>query len=196
MKILKDNAYDIVRFFVFQIGIAIFSLMLYFSITVVDDATASLYIQFAISVFSILFYLFLVYTASWDYGAKDKIRIDGGRMDPTPAKGAIMVLAANFLNFALALICVFFSGFYLAGAADWFNTVFGVFNMIMRLICAMYIGVINFIFISVENQTLAFFLESIGYLAAPLIGVLVSHIAYTRGLKDKRLFASKKINKE
>lgn len=196
MKIIKDNAYDIIRFFVFQIGIAIFSLMLYFSITVVDDDAASLYIQLAISAFSILFYLFLVYTAAWDYGAKDKIRIDAGRMQPCPYKGLIMLITANLLNLFLALLCTLFVGIHIASGVEWLYTAFGVVNMILRLIASMYIGVINFIFCAVESADLAFLLESIGYLVIPFVGVVTGHVGYTLGLKDKRIFASKKVNKE
>ena len=196
IKILRENSYNIIRFFVFQIGIAIFSLMLYFSISAVDGADAKARIQCGISVFSILFYLFLIYTAAWEYGAKDKIRIDGGRMTRTPMKGAIMLIAANLLNFVLAFLCTLFLGVNLAGGPEWLYTAFSIVNLILRLVASMYIGVVNMIFMNIEGDKLQFFYESIGYLLIPLVSVLTAHIAYTLGLKDRKIFSSNKKEKQ
>lgn len=195
IKILKENSYNIIRFFIFQVGITIFSLMLYFSVSVVDDNMKPK-IQLAISIFSIFFYLFLIYTASWEYGAKDKIRIDGGRMTRTPMKGAIMLIAANLLNFVLAFLCTLFMGIYLSGGPESLYTAFSIINMILRLVASMYVGVINTIFQNIEGGNLQFFFESIGYLVIPLLSVLTAHVAYTLGLHDRKIFSKNNPGKQ
>ena len=195
IKLLKENSYNIIRFFIFQVGITIFSLMLYFSVSVVDDAMKPK-IQLGISIFSIFFYLFLIYTASWEYGAKDKIRIDGGRMTKTPMKGAIMLIAANLLNFILALSCTLLMGIYLSGGPEALYTAFSIINMIMRLVASMYIGVINAVFQNIEGDNLQFLFESIGYFVIPFISVLTSHIAYTLGLHDRKIFSKNNPGKQ
>ena len=196
IKILKENSYNIIRFFVFQIGIAIFSLMLYFSITRVDNDPLEAKIQFGISIFSILFYLFLIYTASWEYGAKDKIRIDGGKMQRAPMKGAIMLIAANLLNFVLAFLCTLFLGINLSGGPEWLYSAAVIVNLILRMIASMYIGVIKMIFINIEGDNLKFLYESIAYLVIPLLSVLTGHVAYTLGLKDRKIFSKSKNEKQ
>ena len=81
MKFFKENSYDIVKLLINQIGIAIFSMTLYFSIALIEDANLKSTLNLLVSIFSTLFYYALIYTAAWEFGAKDKIRIDGGKME-------------------------------------------------------------------------------------------------------------------
>ena len=64
--------------FLDQIAMTVFGTMLSFA-TLKNEG-----LLLASSIFSILFYLMLLYTVGWDIGARDKIRIDGGRMKPFP----------------------------------------------------------------------------------------------------------------
>ena len=82
MKFLKENSYDILRLYINQIGITIFSLVLYFSVGMLDDKVLSLRLKIAISVFAMLFFFALLYTAAWDWGAKDKGQLH--RASPPP----------------------------------------------------------------------------------------------------------------
>ena len=56
MKFLKENSYDILRLYINQIGITIFSLVLYFSVSMLEDKVVSLRLKVAISVFAMLFF--------------------------------------------------------------------------------------------------------------------------------------------
>ena len=38
------------------------------------------------------FYLYLLYLVIWEEGAKDRIRVDGGRLDPCPHRGLSIAL--------------------------------------------------------------------------------------------------------
>jgi len=103
MKFFKENSYDIVRLLINQIGITIFSLVLYTALQFDLDPATTLTIKICLSVFATLFYLTLLYTAAWEFGAKDKLRIDSGKYKKQPAKGALMSFCANLPNFILAI---------------------------------------------------------------------------------------------
>ena len=82
MKIFKENSYDIVRLYINQLGIMIFSMLLYTAVGSFENESLSTSLSVFVSIFSTCFYLALIYYMMWEIGAKDKIRIDGGRMVP------------------------------------------------------------------------------------------------------------------
>ena len=156
-----------------------------------------LVVDVLISVLSTLFYFALLYTAAWDWGAKDKIRIDGGRLERDTFKGMKMSITANAINFFLAAGCVIFMGIHLASDSALMNTLFFIFNLILRLIAAMYIGLLQGIFyFAASDEYLYFFYQSIGYLVVPIFAVLVTHMGYCFGLKEKKIFPSAKSKKQ
>lgn len=196
MKFIKQNSYDIVRLFINQMGITIFSLVLYISLGAIeDDATVSS-LKIFMSVFAIGFYLALLYTAAWEYGAKDKIRIDGGRMEPMPAKGAVMAFCANLPNIALALVAIIFAVIYLSTGAEAFNTLFSLLTLIVRFIAAMYHGVLHAALSGFESDVVIFnLLQDVGYALAPLFAIGATQLGYALGLREKKirdLFKSKR----
>lgn len=196
MKIIKDNSYDIVRLLVNQIGITIFAMMLYTAAGVVEDEAFGDGVILAVSVFSILFYLFLLYTAAWDLGAKDKIRIDSGRMERCGGKGALMALIANIPNFVLAIGSVVTLGIFMASSVDGFYSAFAVFNLIMRLFMSMYLGVIQMACSALkDSHNLYFLIQSVGYLLAPVLPILTTHFGYRMGLAERKLFGTTKPRK-
>ena len=83
MSFLKEHSDNIVKLIINQVGISIFAMFLYTAAAAIksEDGGASLTFKVLISVFSIMFYLLLVYTIGWEIGAKDKIRIDGKRLE-------------------------------------------------------------------------------------------------------------------
>lgn len=196
MKFLKENSYSIIKLYINQIGISIFSLLLYSSVANLKSDKLSLNLTIGISVVAILFYFALVYTASWDIGASDIIRIESGRMEGKKYKGALMSFFANVINFVLAGICVVSMILYMNGidAAQGFSQVA---NLILRLSYAMYIGLLQGIFNSFsENGNMYNLLQSFGFLAAPLITILVTHLGYILGMKNIKLFPSSKNTKK
>ena len=132
MKFFKENSYDILRLYINQIGITIFSLLLYFSVASIEDKTLGLRLKIAISVFAILFYFALLYTAAWDWGAKDKIRIDAGRLECKKYKGALMSLIANIPNFILAAGCVITMAVVIKTDSEAALAANQIFNLILR----------------------------------------------------------------
>ncbi len=87
------------RLFIHQFGLTVFGLLLYSAAKVSGNEA----LVVAFSIFSVLFYLFLLYVLMWETGAADKIRIDGGRMKRDVLKGLKTTLLANIPNYVFAV---------------------------------------------------------------------------------------------
>ena len=199
MKIFKENSYDIVRLYVNQLGIMIFSMLLYTAVGAFENESLSNSLSVFVSVFSTCFYLALIYYMMWEIGAKDKIRIDGGRMVPCKLKGLLMGAFANLPNFVLGALSVLTVSVYLIGNVEIFRSAFIIFNTVTRFHDAMLLGVITEIVpggISAgEVDYVEFLIESILFTVLPAVSLLVTHLAYSLGLREKKLlslFKSKK----
>ena len=193
MKFFKENSYDIVRLFINQIGITIFSFFLYTAVGnfFSDPETRSpieLLILIAISALATLFYFALIYTVCWDYGAKDKIRIEGKRMTLDKFKALKMALIANLINFILAILSAVFRGVYMLNGNEGLGLTSSTLHVILQFIASMYHGILQGICHPfIENDNLYYLGQEIGYAIIPLLMVLVAHIGYSFGLKDKKL---------
>ena len=190
----KNYSYDITKLFINQIGITIFSLVLYTAVGSIKDESLSAKITTVMSVFAVIFFYSLLYTAAWDFGARDKIRIDGGKLEGSVFTGLKMSLIANIPNFALAFLSTLFIGLYIVTGVDGFYTAFGIFNLLLRFLCAMFIGVLQAVFSFLatadgdsQQALIYFFCQSVGYLVVPTLTVGITHLGYTLGFKEKRI---------
>ena len=188
MKFLKDNSYDIVKFFIYQIGLAVFSLTLAIPLAAaIENDRSDLLAQFGVSALAIVFYCILVYTVSWEHGATDRIRIDGGKATRDVLKGGKIAFVANVPNFVLAALAAVAALLYSDG--NLWASVLGVLLAILGLIESMYLGVVNFSVSSLHNPSNAFYLAmAIGYFLMPLIVVIASHVGYVLGDKGIKIF--------
>lgn len=189
MKFIKENSYDIVKLLINQLGIAIFSMMLYLSVALIEDKGVKASMNILVSVLSTLFYFALLYAACWEFGAKDRIRIDGGKMKKSPFKGALLSLFANLINFltvGIAIICKIIHAF---GGDEAFNFVFAILNTFFRFILSMYLGAINGIFSYISDVDTSFLVQSIGYFVAPIISILVCQLGYWLGSREFRFWS-------
>jgi hypothetical protein len=192
MKFLKENSYDIVKLFINQVGIAIFSIMLYSAVGSLSDNLA---FEIAVSVFATIFYFALIYTASWDSGSSDKVRIDSGRLNAVKAKGAIISLIANIPNIIIAFAAIIGKLIVHLGGPEWADIIWLISNIIIRFILGMYLGIVRGIFSFLPStDSLTYIFEGIGFLVLPLISVLVCHIGYTFGSKNFRILSLLGIN--
>ena len=190
MKIWKDNSYDIVRLFINQIGITIFSLVLFTALAAIEDEKTYSTVLIAASVFATAFYLVLIYAVGWECGAKDKIRIDGSRMAPMPAKGAVMALFANLPNILFTVLGVVTMIIFMNGGGEGFYSAFAVFNLIFRFIESMYLGIIQGVFAGFSYDTnLQYLLEAIGFAVAPILAIAATQLGYFLGSKDIRILS-------
>lgn len=195
MKFFKENSYDIVRLFVNQVGITIFSLVLYSAASITNtEHTAGIYL--AVSIFSTLFLMFLLYSVSWEYGSKDRVRVDSGKLSPCPAKGLKLALFANSLNFLLAFVMLIFSIVHTFKSTYFVDQTIVILNIILKFIEAMYIGIVNS-FMNVESVNYHLYF-SIGYCIVPFLAVAISAVGYRFGygnIKLTQFFNDKKPKK-
>ena len=104
-KFFHDYSYNIVKMFVNQFAISIFGVSLTFATTSAHgESTGFDTLTVVVSLLSVLFYLFLIYTLMWEVGAKDRIHVDMGKMKKHPHTGLIMSIIANIPNFIIAIM--------------------------------------------------------------------------------------------
>lgn len=199
----KTYSYEITKLFINQVGITIFALVLYTAAGSIEDNALFSKLRVILSVFSALFFYALIYTAAWDYGARDKIKIDSGKLSMEKNAGLKMAIIANIPNFVAAGLSALFMGLYMLTNAEGLYTAFAVFNLIIRFISAMFLGIIQGIFSFLETSDtssrqylLYFFWQSVAYFIVPLFTIAVTHIGYVFGLKEKKIFNFASVKKK
>lgn len=193
MKLIKDNLHTIVKLFVNQIGVAIFAFMLYTAIGAMRlEASATRTVNLLISIFSLLFYLFLLYTVVWEIGAIDRIAVDTGREKKQPLKGMILSAVSNLPNFLLGGVCILLIALHLSTGAEGPKTAFGILNLIYRMLDSIYLGIVSFVFPTVTEDVAVYLYQSILFVALLLIPILVCQAAYAMGFAEIRVFKFKR----
>ncbi len=135
---IKNGFEIIIKMCVTQLGMTMFGLML--AMATRSNNTLLL----VASIFSIIFYLFLLYIHIWEHGAKDRIKIDGDRLEYNRFTGLYLSLVANSLNILLAIGRTI--GYYCCNfetnSPIWAGDLFGITNSIARFIQGMYTGIL------------------------------------------------------
>ena len=190
---MKENSYSITKIIINQVGMTIFGTVLAFA----TSMNQTLFL--ATSLFSIAFYLTLLYSMTWELGAKDKIRVDSGRMTQKPLLGMKLSAIANAPN--IILVFLLFVGFVFGSksigiAKAWAGTLYFITNQVLRLWMGMYLGTINYLLPKIQTVVndqvittadIYSFLNPVFFLLAILPSVLVCAAAYYFGLKGIRL---------
>lgn len=184
LNFFKENSYTIFKMFVNQIGMTIFGITL--SMATMQNNTLLL----LSSVFSMLFYLVLLYTMTWDIGYEEKLRIEGGRLRYLPLKGLYMSLFANIPNFILGILMLigFLAGGTVEGGPTWAINMIGTCKAITVFLEGMYNGIVTVVFDNAPWATLLIILPAL----------LTCTLAYIAGVKGFRFFpaAQKKPNQK
>ena len=130
-------SYSIIMMMVNQFVISIFGAGLAMATMTTDNDTLTA----VVSVFAILFYLFLLYNMTWEIGAKDRISVDSGKKPYRPHTGLIMALLANIPNFILAI--VYTIAYPFMSTQSWAGNTAAVCKVISLFIQGMYRGVLS-----------------------------------------------------
>lgn len=193
MNFFKEHTFDMVKLFLNQIGVTVFATVL----TIATRANPSL--LFWSSVLSLGLYLFLQYCLCWEVGARDKIKIDGGRMEEMSGKGLLLALGANIFNILLSLLIGL--GFLID--TKWSESVAAVCNVFLRLFNGMYQGFIKIIGDAVnKTESVNSIYESLSpevtwwwFLVAIIPVILVCGLGYLLGSKNIRILGKLGISK-
>ena len=173
LKFLKEHSYDSVKMFVTQCAISIFGLVLTLACVLAKNETLKIFC----SVFSILFYLFLLYTSTWELGSKDHIAVEYGRKPYQPTLGLKISVLANSLNLLLAVLitigAIGADGSSLAVMGD--NC-----RSIAVLLQGMYTGLLSLPGRSVEYLNQLWFM----YWLIPMPAIIFSALGYYFGVKN------------
>ncbi len=175
LNFFKKRSYEIVKILIDQIAIALFGISLAFA---TSDIPA---LSIVTSIFSILFFLFLIYIMMWDIGYKDSGAIERGNEKISRLTGLYMALVANIPNFILAIFITL--GNFLPNI-PFFSSAGGICATIALLFEGMYMGLLRAIEI---NNTPLFSYWFVWFIVTiPLIATAT--IAYYAGSKCWRLF--------
>lgn len=172
-------SYSIVKMFVTQFVISLFGV----GLAMATASTANDTLTIIVSCFAILFYLYLIYTALWEVGAKDKISVDVGKKAYKPLTGLFMGLIANIPNFIIAIAytvaCPFME------SAKWAGNMAVISRFASIITQGMYLGCISSI--KAAGNTLNYFWQT--YFIITLPSIVISFVAYYLGHKNFRFFS-------
>ena len=181
-KFFHDYSYSVVKMFINQLAIAIFGTSLTFA-TVSAHGNSGDFDTFTliVSIFSALFYLFLIYNIAWEIGAKDKISVDVKKKPYRPYMGLLLSFLANIPNLILVVIYAIASN---SGNPN--------FQSIMRIISCfvngMYFGLLTVVRIFVGGEWLQLQVFWVSFLIAILPAMLTCGLAYFLGHKNFKFF--------
>lgn len=173
-KFFEDHSYNMVKMFLNQIATAIFGFALVLAAGKADNDT----LRNVTSVCAILFYLFLLYTMTWEIGFSDKVSVESGKKKPMPLKGALISLCANSVNFLLAIFVMLAQLL----PQSVISTIGGVCAPAALLIEGMYTGLL-------ANHAFGAPLNSYWwvYFLLPIPAILICGVAYQMGIHDLKL---------
>lgn len=179
-EFFKKNSDLIIKMIVHQIGLTVFGFLLYSCANVSGNQT----LVIGFSVFSAAFYLFLIYILFWEKGAKDKVRIDSGRLEMDKFKGVKVCLASNIHNILLATLSligylcidrtVTLDGKFTS--PEWAANLYLISHIIGVYLNSMYTGIGDYFNITVNPAFLFIII---------IPGIIVCGLGYYLGTKEK-----------
>lgn len=172
-------SYGMVKMFVNQFAISLFGSVLAMAMA----ATGKDVLTLIVSLFAIVFYLYLIYAMTWEIGAKDKISVDVGKKEYKPFTGLFMALFANIPNFIIAI--VYTVAYPLMNTAEWAGNMAAIARLASIVIQGMYLGTTSSISIGGTYMNHIWWT----YFLIIVPSLVVSFVAYYLGHKDFRFFA-------
>ncbi len=174
----KTYSYDMVKMFLNQFATAVFG----FALALAAGKAENPILRNVTSVFAILFYLFLLYTMTWDIGFREKVSVESGKKKRNAMTGVLISLCANAINF---LFAIFISLAMLFNSSSFFGNIGAVCKVGALLLEGMYTGLLAHPIapnVALNSQWWIWFLT-------PIPAILTCGIAYNMGLRDFKLTA-------
>ena len=130
----QKHSYSMVKMFLNQFATAIFG----FVLVLAAGYAKNVALRNITSVFSIVFYLFLLYTMTWDIGFADRVSVMSGKQKRNLWMGALISLCANIPNY----ICAVFITLASLLNVEFFSSVAAFFTGAALLLEGMYTGLL------------------------------------------------------
>ncbi len=179
-RFFQDYSYSIIKMFVNQFAISMFGVILAMAAISASNRILTL----VVGAFSVLFYLFLIYTMTWEIGAKDRISVDVGKKPYRPHTGLFLSLVANIPNLLIAFFYLIASPF--AATHTWAANMNAVLYLISALLEGMYLGLTTRIMITPDLAMMRFWWC---YFLIVLPALITAWLAYFAGFKNFRILA-------
>ena len=203
MGFWKKHSYQVVRLFVIQVGIAIFGLVLSFAVSAAfrEKSDAAL---FFVSFFSILFYLFILYSVAWEIGGKDRLKLDAVHEAPRGGVGFLLALLAAVPNFFFDILMLIGGILYRAGSTAVGSGFVAVGFTPTFFLQSMYQGVVNRVLASLSlveptaetvGSVSYYLVAALLFFAAALPAVVVTGFGYWMGMNEKRIIPQRRPGK-
>ncbi|MBO5312863.1 MAG: hypothetical protein J6B29_02745 [Clostridia bacterium] len=171
IKYVKSNLESIFKIFINHVGMTIFALVVLLSTKLISSKMDSNIVFILAGILTVLMYFSLTYTAMWERGARDKIKIDGGREKRCLFHGLYIYLIANAIGIISSLVALIFF-FFSTPEASAVNSIYAVFKFISHYWYAIYMSIT-----SIEG------IHTVIYVAVLIPGALVSTVSYILGVK-------------
>lgn len=194
MGFFKKNSRLVSQLFINQIGMTIFGAVLTVAVNMAVKGKSVFLL--AVSLFSVIFYLSLIYNVMWEAGARDIIRTESGRMEKTPFYALRVSLLASVPNFFLAFLTLV--GFVLGYAfhLPFGQLLYGIMRIVTPLFEAMYAGLFGAILGTISEPVTEYLVSTLLYVFSSLPMILVSIGSYELGKRNIYLFGQKKSAKK
>ena len=175
----KKYSFLMTKLFITQCIISLFGFVLALSALQIN-VTA---ITVLLSVFSICFYIFLIYITAWEAGSKELPAIEAGRAKRSIFTGLFIGIGASIPNFVLAIIYSAsrpFATEFSAYPSEALSVICGISLAIMNFINGMYSSLINLIHVGGEALNKHWWT----YFLLPIPAIIVTTVAYILGTKE------------
>ncbi len=181
MSFIKENLSVVTRLFITHIGMAVFGLVIFGATNMMGDTTMLL-----TSVLSAVFYAVLVYTTMWEYGAKDKPAIDGGRLHNGVLHGFGVSMLAELPFILLAAV------YMLGTCVEAIASAGAVCYTILVMAHSCFTGIAMFVRKVLELEML------VGpiYILGSVLLSAVAAFGYRMGSKEQRILPQKSAQKK
>ena len=172
-KFFVEHSYDMVKMFLNQFAIAVLGMVLALATAMAENAL----LKNVTSIGAILFYLFLLYTMTWEIGYKDKLAVEQGRKKKNLFTGSLISLCANIPNFIFAIFIALAT--FLGSEGSVISSIGGVCSFLAMSLEGMFTGVLSNHVGGVPLNSYWFM-----YFLLPIPAILTCGLSYYLGIKD------------
>ena len=176
-NLFNEKGHLMVKFLVNQVAMSVFGIMMSFTAAAVGNSWL-----LAFGLFALLFYYFIMWSYIWEDGAKDGIKVSGGRMKKNSFLGLGYCAIASIPSIIFAVLLIVFNL-----TLDSTSAPVGVMNIVVKIFTfGMYNAIDSYFAMSV---TWFKSLSAMGvtYLLYSLVTLIVCHLAYYFGTKQIKL---------